>query len=100
MKTIKKHFFLIINIVYLVIVVGVSIYGFINLPDEVATQIGLSGKLGNMVPKTNYLIGALIIITLLSVLGMTRKEKEQKIKYFVACTICVIAHIAMIVAQL
>jgi hypothetical protein len=55
--------------------------------------------LTNRVPKSIYLAAAFALILLLSILSMT-KEKEQKIKYFAAVTICTIAHMAMVIAQL
>ena len=99
MKAFKRHIFLVINITYLIITGAVSIYAYFHLPDKVATQIGLTGEMKNRVPTPIYLIIACAIILLLSVLSMT-KEKEQKIKYFIALTVCVIAHTAMIIAQL
>lgn len=99
MKLIKKHIFIIVNIFYLILTGAVSIFGYFHLPDKVATHISLSGELSNRVSKPVYLIGAFIIILILSVLSMT-KEKELKIKYLFAVTICVIAHISMIVIQM
>jgi len=87
-----------IGAVIILITAGVNLYGYFNLPDEIATQFSLTGGKANRMPTPLYLTLAFIIVLLISVLYI-KSEKEQKIKLLVTDIVVCIANIAMIATQ-
>lgn len=87
-----------ISIIYIVITVGFNVFGYFHLPDVIATQMSFSGSEVNHMPTPIYLISTSILVTILSIGCITKKE--QKLKYGLINTIIVIANIVMISVQL
>ena len=89
----------IISAVLIIITAGINLYGFLNLPDEIATQISMSGGKVNRMSTPLYLIIVTIAVLVISVL-YTKVEREQKIKWLLVDIVVVVANIVMIVTRL
>ena len=97
---VKNRIFQWVSLLFIVITVGVNLYGFFHLPDVIATQFSLTASDNvNHMPSPVYLIGTLLLIIVLSVLTIT-KSKEQKLKYLLINTLLFFANIILIVTQL
>ena len=98
----KKQKFSIMIIIFIICVAitGVAnIIGYRELPAMVATQLGMSGKLQNTMPKAFYLLLTFAVTVLISLMGYFR-ESNDRIKFVVADVIVVIANIIMISIQI
>lgn len=89
-----------ISIIYILTTGGFNLIGYFNLPDIIATQFSFSGEQVNHMPTPIYLIASFLLVTILSVVCITRQELQQKIKYLLVNTIILIANIVMIATQL
>ncbi len=99
MRDKKEKIYLWISMAYLLITGGFNLYGYFNLPSEIATQFSFSGEQVNHMPTPIYLLISFGIVFLLAMFSLT-KGQEQKIKFLIVNTIIVIANIIMIVMQL
>jgi hypothetical protein len=99
MKITKYKVYLIISMIYVAVTGLINLYGYFNLPEEIATQFGLTEEQVNRMPTPLYLFVSFGAVLLLSLFCITKRQ-EQKLKYIVVNTLIVIANIAMIVSQL
>ena len=83
----------------MIITVSINVLGYLRLPDEIATQISLTGGSVNRMPTAIYLTGSFVLIAIFALLTL-RNEREQRIKYFLVNTILTVANIIMIAIQI
>lgn len=95
----KQKLYTVISLLYILITAGINVYGYFNLPDEIATQFSFTGGSVNHMPTLIYMIATFGIVFMISMFCMS-KGQVQKLKYLLVNTIIVIANIAMIVSQL
>lgn len=98
MKFNKDKAYLLISFVYIIITGGINIYGYLNLPEKIATQISFSGEQVTHMPKLVYLLVSFAGVLFLTVLG--NAKPMQKLKYFLVSTLIVVLNIIIIVTQL
>lgn len=95
----KRKIYFWINMLYVLVTGGFNLYGYFNLPDEIATQFSFTGEQVNHMPTYIYMLVSFGIVLMLSLFCIT-KEQEQKLKLLLVNTLLVIANIVMIVTQL
>jgi len=88
--------FKILNWVLLVIIVMVGIISYKYLPDKVALQIGITGKLSNYVSKGIAAAAAPVIVLFLNLYSSFIDKEEKGAKYFFVSLIIIAAHIFII----
>ena len=99
MKSERHSIYSVLCTIYILITGGINLYGYFNLPKEIATQFSLTGGAVNRMPTPIYLIIVFILVLLMSIFCLT-KGQEQKLKYLLVNAIIVIANVVMIVSQL
>jgi hypothetical protein len=98
MKPIKDKIYLIVSIIYIAVTVGINIYGYFHLPDQMATQFGITGEQVNRMPKEIYLVFSFAAVFILALFTITKGQ--QKLKYLIVNALIVIMNIVMIAMQL
>lgn len=95
----KQKFYFWISMLYVLVTGGFNLYGYFNLPSEIATQFSFTGEQVNRMPTYIYMLVSFGIVLMISLFCIT-KGQEQKLKFLLVNTIIVIANIALIVMQL
>lgn len=98
MNFIKNKLHILLSIIYVVGTAIVNVFGYIRLPEVIATQFGRDNKV-NHLPKEIYLSGSFLIVSILAAICI-KTEPAQRIKYLIINTIIFIANIIMILIQI
>jgi|GEM_PF-2314125 len=85
--------------IFIIITGGINLFGYFNLPDQIATQISMTGEHVNRMSTSLYLSLVFALVVVFSVLSLN-VEKEKKIKWLSVDAVIVVANMVMIIIQL
>ncbi len=98
MYFIKRNYEKILIALYILFTGIMNVIGYFNLPDKIATHMGINGEQSNFIPTPIYLIISFLLVIFLSILG-TKKFGEKKMKFHFATAIVVVANAVVIIIQ-
>lgn len=99
MSFMKRNYQQLLVSLYIFTTIIINIIGYFNLPDKIATHIGVNGQKSNYLSTPIYLLGSLLLIIFLSIMTL-QKVGERKVKYFFVTAVLVVANGIMIITQI
>ena len=84
-----------INILFVAVAIGLGVISWLLLPDVVAVQVGIDGKISNTLPKVLAVAIPFGVSVVGSVMNLTGKEETNKKGYILS-----VAGIAIMVLSL
>lgn len=94
----KNSVISLLDCLFAAITIVLNITCFFVLPDRIITQINFDGSTPQTVNKAVYLIAAMLIIGLSSMLSI--KFEEKRIKYFVIVCVLTVGNLLAVVYNL
>ena len=84
-----------ISILFVAVAIGLGVISWLLLPDVVAVQVGIDGKISNTLPKVLAVAIPFVVSVVGSVMNLTGKEETNKKGYILS-----VAGIAIMVLSL